>query len=465
MQSPLAHQNRWLPVAEPEQPSSVDPEPVPDPPRLFWRIWAGITAFTAHTQDTDGHTQNDQNDDNRQITAQNSEPVTPGISEPPLLADEDTQNSSFNDTSFQILGYNDVKSVNPYASLLDDDDDEIAPLRQYGTSLFVSENSRYNRTYGESYAAPSLLALTDIRAASSPAPEPDHTLDVFHQPLDEYLSTISRFYLPSEPVAKHKYSLVDSLIENLRLENDLEHDREKIQLEVTKERQLLLSKVHPLQRDQQAEVDRLWSAGAVDKVICSAFSIEISIRDLLTLADRQWLNDNVIDFYFNLISQDNPEVFGWTTHFFTTLQERGYQGVARWLKRKKLNVAEKAIIFVPINILGTHWALAVVDNTAKSISYMDSLASSGNLPALETIREYMVQEGKKHNLLVDFYSYTLHPRARTPQQLNGYDCGVFTCQCARYLAKKRGLLYGQKDMKTIRRRMAYEIISKKLLNI
>lgn len=461
MQSPLAPPNRWLALPPPATPQPSVPAPVSAPPHLFWRFMSGLRALASYAKGTEEKSEKGQNIEKDAGRGVHGEQSAPHIVETPSFAQNEPENVSFNDTSFQILGYNDQPTPNPFASLLDGDDEEIAPLGQYGTSLSVYENSRYNRPYGE----PSLLALTDMRAASSPAHINDHTLDVIQRPQDDYLATISRFYLPSAPVSRHKYSLVDSLIENLRLDNELENDREKIQLEVAKERELLLSKVHPLQRDQQAQVDAIWAGRAADSLVCTAFSIEISVRDLLTLADRQWLNDNVIDFYFNLIGQENPEVFGWTTHFFTTLQQRGYQGVARWLKRKKLNVTEKAIIFVPINILGTHWALAVVDNTAKSISYMDSLASSGNLPALETIREYMVQEGKKHNLLVDFYSYTLHPRAKTPQQLNGYDCGVFTCQCARYLARKRGLLYGQKDMKTIRRRMAYEIISKKLLNI
>lgn len=50
-----------------------------------------------------------------------------------------------------------------------------------------------------------------------------------------------------------------------------------------------------------------------------------------------------------------------------------------------------------------------------------------------------------------------------PQQTNGYDCGVFMCQYALYLALGKPFDFTQRDMSTIRRRMALEISQGKLM--
>ena len=46
----------------------------------------------------------------------------------------------------------------------------------------------------------------------------------------------------------------------------------------------------------------------------------------------------------------------------------------------------------------------------------------------------------------------------TPQQENGYDCGVFTCQFLESLSRgEESFIFTQKDMPYLRRRMIWEI--------
>lgn len=75
----------------------------------------------------------------------------------------------------------------------------------------------------------------------------------------------------------------------------------------------------------------------------------------------------------------------------------------------------------------------------------------------------MIEEGKKHNVKVDYNQYDIIPLMDSPQQQNGYDCGVFTCTAAYYVSKAIPLAFSQKDMKALRRKMAFEILSKELL--
>lgn len=283
------------------------------------------------------------------------------------------------------------------------------------------------------------------------------------KPTDYELLT-SKYYRPHEPIPVHQYSLVDDLIDNFHedtFSDVLTERRRKLEL-VHKERQALESKLTPLSKDQLHEVYKFWKMSP-HTVVASGFQIELTARDLQTLCDRKWLNDNIFDFYFGLITAERHSVFGWTTHFYTTLKSKGYPGVARWAKRKKLDVTKKDMILVPINVMDTHWALAVVNNKCSSFEYYDSLSHHGNTTALNLLRTYMIEEGKKQNSPINFQSYSLYESVKTPQQENGYDCGVFTCTCANYLSRGKGLTFSQRDMPLLRRRMAYEIISKKLL--
>ena len=67
---------------------------------------------------------------------------------------------------------------------------------------------------------------------------------------------------------------------------------------------------------------------------------------------NQWLDDEVIDCYFNHILQkkasDSESFFCFRTHFFSNLESEGYEKVKRWTKNIDLfNQFRK--VFVPIH--------------------------------------------------------------------------------------------------------------------
>lgn len=375
---------------------------------------------------------------------------------------EDRNVKSDTEESVVIVDVRNKPSNNVFEPLLQFDEEEDVNEKeshQYGTSLSIAKYPKF--TSSRSYTP------IGFNGYSQTTRKPDvSNLDILEPSrANDYDSYVSKFYLPHEPISKNKYSLVDTLIDNFFVDgiSDIFRERKERQKLISKERENLKTRLVPLSNDHLQTVNKYWNQPP-GSVVSSAFQIEITTRDLQTLCDGQWLNDNVIDFYFNLVTAKNQSVFGWTTHFFTTLKLKGYQGVARWSKRKKVNVTEKDLILVPINIMGTHWALAVVNNKEEKFQYFDSLSSNGNLQALQILKSYMIQEGKKQNSPIDFEKYSLMKNMPSPQQLNGFDCGVFACICAKYVAQWKKLTYGQKDMKLIRRRMAYEIITKDLLD-
>lgn len=72
-------------------------------------------------------------------------------------------------------------------------------------------------------------------------------------------------------------------------------------------------------------------------------------RDLQTLSGLNWLNDEVINFYMNLLMQrcserkDLPQVYAANTFFYPKLMQGGQAGLKRWT-RKVLIIKPNLII-------------------------------------------------------------------------------------------------------------------------
>lgn len=317
--------------------------------------------------------------------------------------------------------------------------------KQYGTDLLFSSRFLSQSTYQEKYTpvkAPTKVILSNIDINDG-----------------WYKKSVINYYNQYIPQPPRAYSFIDSILPSHHVESGYLEEYQKEQNdrlnELEKARTVKSDIV--ITREQQGFVDEVWQSRSFK---ISNFQIDISSNDLQTLKDGKWLNDNVIDYYINLIIMDNKQVFGWTTHFYSTLQSKGYQGVSRWAKRKKVNLFEKEIIIVPINISNYHWALAVVDNVEKRITYYDSIESSGQSKVGHDLQDYMNNEAKRLGVASIAYECV---QGKSPQQGNGSDCGVFTCTNAKLLSKRQKLSYSQKDMKIIRRRMVFEIGNKVLL--
>ena len=125
----------------------------------------------------------------------------------------------------------------------------------------------------------------------------------------------------------------------------------------------------------------------LDEVFADSGSVKITRKDLLTLSGLDWLNDEIINFYLNLICKraeaesDLPSVYAFQTFFYSTLSQRGYAGVKRWTR--KVDVFSYDVWLIPVH-LQVHWCMAVVDLRNKTIEYYDSMLG-GNPLAFELL--------------------------------------------------------------------------------
>ncbi|XP_008565704.1 PREDICTED: sentrin-specific protease 5, partial [Galeopterus variegatus] len=96
----------------------------------------------------------------------------------------------------------------------------------------------------------------------------------------------------------------------------------------------------------------------------------LDMDDLVTLDGQNWLNDQVINMYGELIMDAVPDkVHFFNSFFHRQLVTKGYNGVKRWTK--KVDLFKKSLLLIPIH-LEVHWSLITVTLSNRIISFYDS---------------------------------------------------------------------------------------------
>ncbi|KAK0465314.1 uncharacterized protein EV420DRAFT_1513860 [Desarmillaria tabescens] len=204
---------------------------------------------------------------------------------------------------------------------------------------------------------------------------------------------------------------------------------------------------------------------------------QVTGQDLQRLKPGQWLNDEIINFYGAMIlgrseaSKENPAVNGaakgkktplnvhyFSTFFWSKLDKDGYEKarLAKWTK--KFDIFAKDMVLIPVNHNNMHWTAAAINFRHKRIESYDSMNMNRQL-VFKLLRHYLDAEHRnKKKKPFDFSGWEDYTLKDTPQQENGYDCGVFTCQFLQSLSKgEDSFNFTQADIPYLRRRMILEI--------
>ncbi|KXN83566.1 Sentrin-specific protease 1 [Leucoagaricus sp. SymC.cos] len=216
-------------------------------------------------------------------------------------------------------------------------------------------------------------------------------------------------------------------------------------------------------------------------------------KDLNRLRPGQWLNDEIINFYGAMIlgrsegckenKENVPNVSGkkelngvakgrgkplnvhyFSSFFWTKLTTDGYDKgrLAKWTK--KIDIFSKDVILIPVNHNNAHWTAAAINFRRKRIESYDSMGMAKDIVFMH-LRKYLDAEHRnKKKAPFDFTEWKNYaPDELTPQQENGFDCGVYTCAFLEALSRgEESFRFTQKDMPYMRRRMIWEIGNTKL---
>ncbi|KAI9193407.1 uncharacterized protein BJ171DRAFT_528232 [Polychytrium aggregatum] len=170
----------------------------------------------------------------------------------------------------------------------------------------------------------------------------------------------------------------------------------------------------------------------------------IDKEDFDLLEEGQWLNDTIIQFYYEYLElqvhKNNPHVEFLRpsiVHLVTNTQDP--TSLQSALPK---DLAKKNIVFLPINdsdgttnsISGSHWSLLVFYRPTNSFYYYDSLGRY-NLSAAKLTKDKFAPL-LVPRLLNKFEQVSHFAQVETPIQVNGYDCGCYTIAITEILADR-----------------------------
>ncbi|XP_057595674.1 sentrin-specific protease 5 isoform X4 [Hippopotamus amphibius kiboko] len=141
----------------------------------------------------------------------------------------------------------------------------------------------------------------------------------------------------------------------------------------------------------------------------------LDVDDLATLDGQNWLNDQVINMYGELIMDAVPDkVHFFNSFFHRQLVTKGYNGVKRWTKKN--------------------------------------------------IRKYLLTEAREKNRPEFLQGWQTAVTKCIPQQKNDSDCGVFVLQYCKCLALEQPFQFSQEDMPRVRKRIYKELCECRLMD-
>lgn len=204
-----------------------------------------------------------------------------------------------------------------------------------------------------------------------------------------------------------------------------------------------------------------------EEVLITRFGLQITKNEIQLLSWRnpRWLNDNIINFYMELIanrSQNNPtlpKIYAMNTFFLKKLIQSGYEAVKSWTKRLQPDIFTYDQIIIPVHS-NNHWRLSIVYVQEKIIEHYDSLGSDGRdvLPHIENYIQLEYNDKRKTKMNIEQWKKKMTTK---PRQTNGIDCGVFVCTYADLIATNIRTDFKQKDISHYRQKIMCEIMSGK----
>ncbi|XP_061090965.1 sentrin-specific protease 3b isoform X2 [Conger conger] len=185
----------------------------------------------------------------------------------------------------------------------------------------------------------------------------------------------------------------------------------------------------------------------------------LTMDDLSTLYGQNWLNDQVMNMYGDLVMDSVPDkVHFFNSFFYDKLRTKGYDGVKRWTKN--VNIFQKDLLLIPIH-LEVHWSLVCVDIPHRAITYFDSQRTL-NRRCPKHIAKYLQAEAVKKEQRDFLTGWKGFFKMNVARQNNDSDCGAFVLQFCKCLALGQPFSFGQQDMPQLRRLMYKELCRCKL---
>ncbi|KAJ5200359.1 Peptidase C48 SUMO/Sentrin/Ubl1 [Penicillium cf. griseofulvum] len=219
-----------------------------------------------------------------------------------------------------------------------------------------------------------------------------------------------------------------------------------------------------------AKLQRALQSGQGQAVAKSLAGDDLYQRDIVTcIRSEAWLNDEIINAYLGLLvhylrqshgnlgPKERPRFHAFNTFFYSTLRDKGYDGVRRWANRAKIGgvgLLNVDTVFIPVHE-SSHWTLLVIRPEERTIEYFDSLGSRGPRQ-VKNVKQWLRGElGAKYK----DEEWTVLPSVSS-QQDNGSDCGVFLLTNAKAITVGvEPTAIGPRHIALLRRKIVAELMN------
>lgn len=176
-------------------------------------------------------------------------------------------------------------------------------------------------------------------------------------------------------------------------------------------------------------------------------SIDIYVKDYITLNPGIFINDIIINFYLNFLSlfyeKSSFPFYIFNTFFYPLISFKinasNFPESICYKPKKKINIFDYKYLIIPI-FEGNHWSTVIVThpNKMKCISkdncpciiYLDSYYEN-NAKCIGTIKRFIYSEYALYNGTYSREDYFLKVKyiktfiPKVPKQPNTFDCGIF----------------------------------------
>ena len=207
--------------------------------------------------------------------------------------------------------------------------------------------------------------------------------------------------------------------------------------------------------DNEEEVEEVMITDQ-NEVVSTFLDISVTQLDLGRVRNSDRLNDNVIQFYLELlIKKTQVSMYAFPSNYYARHENIGFTTQPqRWVLRQ-LAYVDKFLL--PIyHARQEHWSLVYVDTIGKNVFHFDSLfGSTSNI--LNNVKSHFnnLIKPKFENMVDCNTVYDSH----VPNQENGIDCGVFVCLYARHLILGRDFDFSQREIDNWRLIIEREIVN------
>jgi len=153
-----------------------------------------------------------------------------------------------------------------------------------------------------------------------------------------------------------------------------------------------------------------------------------------------------------LIMAKCNNIFAFSTFFYSKLSSQGYKSVSHW--HKDTDLFGNRLLLFPVHLEElSHWCLVVANVSKRQLSCLDSLGKKYQT-CLKTLKRYLDRTSD--------LSYLIKEKS-VPRQSNSYDCGIFVCLYAQYLAEGLVFNFSQRDIPATRKKIIIELLCNTLL--